>query len=90
MNAGLENTTRPFEQSPAPLVYYSVMQPQADSRSTTLGAFLQDKINFDLQGHNFAITPGVRVAYQKTKPQNLSSLADGSSEHGRATCRGRV
>ncbi len=79
VNAGLENTTRPFEQSPAPLVYYSVMQPQADSRSTTLGAFLQDKINFDLQGHNFAITPGVRVAYQKTKPQNLSSLADGSS-----------
>ncbi len=79
VNAGLENTARPFAQSPAPLVYFSVMQPQADSRSTTLGAFLQDKINFDLQGHNFAITPGVRVAYQKTKPQNLSSLAAGSS-----------
>ncbi len=56
-----------------------IMQPEADSRSYTLGGFVQDKINFDLDGHNFAVVPGVRVAYQNTKPDNLSSLTSGST-----------
>ncbi|WP_294901553.1 TonB-dependent receptor domain-containing protein [Tatumella sp. UBA2305] len=79
LNADLGNTKRPFDQDPAPLVYYSVMQPQANSTTTKLGGFVQDKINFDLQGHNFAIVPGVRVAYEKTRPKDLETLAAGSS-----------
>ncbi len=55
------------------------MQPEADSRSYTLGGFVQDKINFDLDSHNFAIIPGVRVVHQSTKPENLSDLAANSS-----------
>lgn len=55
------------------------MQPEADSRSYTLGGFVQDKINFDLDSHNFAIIPGVRVVHQSTKPENLSDLAASSS-----------
>ena len=48
------------------------MQPEADSRSYTLGGFVRDKINFDLDSHNFAVIPGVRVVHQSTKPENLS------------------
>ncbi|GAA0471283.1 MULTISPECIES: TonB-dependent receptor domain-containing protein [Tatumella] len=79
LNASEDTTKRPFSQSPLPLAYYSVMQPEADSKSTRLGAFVRDRINFAIREHNFAITPGVRVAYQKTRPQNLSSLTAGSS-----------
>nr|VXZ81215.1 Uncharacterised protein [Klebsiella pneumoniae] len=55
------------------------MQPEADSRSYTLGGFVRDKINFDLDSHNFAVIPGVRVVHQSTKPENLSDLAANSS-----------
>jgi len=40
---------------------------------------VQDRIQFDLDGHGFAVVPGVRVAHQSTKPQNLSSLTTGST-----------
>ncbi|TCL02914.1 hemoglobin/transferrin/lactoferrin receptor protein [Sodalis ligni] len=79
VNASLTTTKRPFTQVPAQSVYNIIMQPQADSKTTALGAFAQDQINFDLGGKHFAIIPGVRVAHQSTKPQNLSSLASGST-----------
>lgn len=79
LNGRLEKTERPFRQSPTPSTFSVIMQPEADSRSYTLGGFVQDKINFDLDSHNFAVVPGVRVAYQNTKPENLSSLTSGSS-----------
>lgn len=55
------------------------MQPEADSRSYTLGGYVQDQINFDLDSHNFAIIPGVRVTHQSTKPEDLSDLSANSS-----------
>lgn len=79
LNARMTDSERPFRQSPAPSVYSVIMQPQADSRTYILGGYLQDKINFDLEGSKFAVIPAVRVAYQNTKPQNLSSLTTGST-----------
>ncbi len=78
-NASTSKTQRPFSQSPIPSVYSEIMQPEADSRSYTLGGFVRDKINFDLDSHNFAVIPGVRVVHQSTKPENLSDLAANSS-----------
>lgn len=79
LNGSVSDTKRPFRQEPAPSPYSVIMQPQADSRSYALGGYLQDKILFDLNGHDFSVVPGVRVAYQSIKPQNLSSLASGST-----------
>ncbi|WP_239953941.1 TonB-dependent receptor domain-containing protein [Pantoea sp. Z09] len=79
VNASIESTERPFRQSPTPSQYSVIMQPQADSRSYTVAGYLQDKINFDLDSHGFAVIPGVRVMYQNTKPRNLSDLTAGSS-----------
>ncbi|MEQ4531507.1 MAG: TonB-dependent receptor [Mixta sp.] len=79
LNARLETTERPFRQDPVPSVFSAIMQPEADSRSYVLGGFVQDKINFTLNDHDFAVIPGVRVMYQRTEPRNLSSLASGSS-----------
>lgn len=78
LNGRVTETKRPFRQEPAPSVYSIIMQPDADSRSYALGGFIQDRIQFDLDGHGFDIVPGVRVAHQTTKPQNLSSLTTGS------------
>lgn len=78
-NASTTKTKRPFSQSPVPSVYSEIMQPEADSKSYTLGAFMQDQINFDADGHHFAIIPGVRVVHQSMKPENLSSLTSNSS-----------
>ncbi|AXF78415.1 TonB-dependent receptor [Erwinia tracheiphila] len=79
LNASTSDTTRPFRQSPAPSQFTVIMQPQADSRSYMLGGYLQDQIHFDLDGHDFSIVPGVRIAHQTTKPQNLYSLTTGSA-----------
>jgi len=79
VNARTESTERPFRQSPTPSQYSVIMQPQADSRSYTVAGYLQDKINFGLDSHGFAVIPGVRVMYQNTKPRNLSDLTAGSS-----------
>lgn len=79
VNAHIEDTERPFRQSPTPSQYSVIMQPQADSRSYTVAGFVQDKINFDLDSHGFAVIPGVRVMYQNTKPRNLADLTAGSS-----------
>jgi len=79
LNARMTDSERPFRQSPAPSVYSVIMQPQADSRTYILGGYLQDKINFDVEGSKFAVIPAVRLAYQNTRPQNLSSLTTGST-----------
>src|SRR6185437_16237212 len=79
LNARLTDTERPFREEPAPSVFTAIMQPESDSRSYVLGGYVQDRIQFDLDGHGFAVVPGVRVAHQSTKPQNLSSLATGST-----------
>ncbi|UDJ81407.1 TonB-dependent receptor domain-containing protein [Kosakonia oryzae] len=78
-NASTTKTKRPFNQSPVPSVYSEIMQPEADSKSYTLGAFVQDQINFDADGHHFAIIPGARVVHQSIKPENLSSLTTNST-----------
>lgn len=79
LNARRVVTERPFRQTPAPTATSVIMQPQANSRSYTLGGYLQDKINFDADGHNVAVIPGVRVAYQNTKPRDVGTLTTSSS-----------
>lgn len=79
LNARLIDTERPFRQSPTPSVYSVIMQPQANSRSYTVGGYVQDKINIDFDSHNFAVIPGVRVMYQNTKPRDVSTLTTNSS-----------
>ncbi|EPC4485869.1 TonB-dependent receptor domain-containing protein [Serratia liquefaciens] len=79
LNARLTDTERPFREEPAPSAFTAIMQPESDSRSYVLGGYVQDRIQFDLDGHGFAVVPGVRVAHQSTKPQNLSSLVTGST-----------
>jgi len=78
-NASTTKTQRPFSQNPVPSIYSVIMQPEADSRSYTLGAFLQDQINFNADEHHFAIIPGMRVVHQSIEPENLSSLTTNSS-----------
>lgn len=79
LNGRISDTQRPFRQDPAPSAFTAIMQPQSDSRSTVLGGYVQDTIQFDIAGHGFAVVPGVRVAHQRTKPENLSSLTTGST-----------
>ncbi|AGQ31113.1 TonB-dependent receptor domain-containing protein [Serratia liquefaciens] len=79
LNVRLTDTERPFREEPAPSAFTAIMQPESDSRSYVLGGYVQDRIQFDLDGHGFAVVPGVRVAHQSTKPQNLSSLTTGST-----------
>ncbi|MDT8850572.1 TonB-dependent receptor [Pantoea dispersa] len=79
VNARVENSERPFRQEPNPGTFGTITQPQSDSRSWTVAGYLQDKINFDLDSHNFAVIPGVRVIHQSTKPKNLGDLTNGST-----------
>lgn len=79
VNARLDNSERPFRQEPASSAFSAITQPQSDSRTFALAGYLQDKINFDLDSHNFAVIPGVRVMYQSTKPKNLGDLTTGST-----------
>ncbi|WP_428944183.1 TonB-dependent receptor domain-containing protein [Pantoea sp. FN060301] len=79
LNGRISETERPFRQDPAPSVFSAIMQPQSDSQSSVLGGYVQDKIQFDIDGHGFAVVPGVRVTHQRTKPENLSSLTTGST-----------
>ncbi|MGX6477351.1 TonB-dependent receptor domain-containing protein [Klebsiella grimontii] len=78
-NASTTKTQRPLTQSPTPSAFSQIMQPDADSRGYIVAGFLQDKINFDLDEHNFAVIPGIRVMHQSTRPENVSDLANNSS-----------
>lgn len=78
-NARLDNSERPFRQEPTPSTFSAITQPQSDSRTFAVAGYLQDKINFDLNSHNFAVIPGVRVMYQSTKPKDLGDLTNGST-----------
>ncbi|CAK9885964.1 MAG: putative hemoglobin and hemoglobin-haptoglobin-binding protein 2 [Candidatus Erwinia impunctatus] len=77
INGRMSETERPFREVPAPT--NAIMQPEADSRSYVFGGFIQDKIRFDIDGHNFDVIPGVRIAHQATKPENLTSLTTTSN-----------
>lgn len=76
IDARRSDTERPFNQSPNQSSFNYIMQPEANSTSENLGAFLQDTMTWDLAGHNFSVVPGGRVAYQRTKPKDLSNLAN--------------
>ena len=78
-NARLDDSERPFRQNPTPSTFTAITKPQSDSRTYAVAGYLQDKINFDLDSHNFAVIPGVRVMYQSTKPKNLDSLTANST-----------
>lgn len=78
-NASTSKTQRPFSQSPIPSVYSEIMQPEADSRSYTLGGFVQIRSTSISTATTSAVIPGVRVVHQSTKPENLSDLAANSS-----------
>ena len=79
VNARLDNSERPFRQEPTPSAFSAITQPQSDSRTFAVAGYLQDKINFDVDSHNFAVIPGVRVMYQSTKPKDLGDLTNGST-----------
>ncbi|MDY0929299.1 TonB-dependent receptor [Enterobacter sp. CFBP8995] len=79
VNARLDNSERPFRQEPTPSTFSAITQPQSDSRTFAVAGYLQDRINFDLDSHNFAVIPGVRVMYQSTKPKDLGDLTNGST-----------
>ncbi|MFZ4834961.1 TonB-dependent receptor domain-containing protein [Rouxiella sp. Mn2063] len=79
INAKQSDTERPFTQDPAPSIYTVIMQPEANSKSYTLGGFVQDDMTFDLGGHAFSIVPAVRAIYQNTKPTDLGDLSAGSA-----------
>jgi len=79
VNASLSKTQRPFKQTPLASAFSAIMQPEADSRSYTLGAFVQDEINYLFSGHTFAIIPGARVVHHSVKPDNLISLTTTNS-----------
>ncbi|MGA4368237.1 TonB-dependent receptor domain-containing protein [Pantoea ananatis] len=78
-NTRLNDTERPFRQAPPSDATGVITQPQSDSRAWTAAGYLQDKINFDLNNHNAAIIPGVRVIYQRTQPKDLGDLTHGST-----------
>ena len=78
LNASTTKTQRPFSQSPVPSVYSAIMQPEADSRGYIIAGFAQDKINFDLDGHNFAVIPG--IAAQNAVRASISPVSILSSE----------
>lgn len=78
INGRISETERPFSQSPPQSGGSMTTKPEGDSRSLVLGAFVQDSILFDLDGHAFSVVPGVRVAHQETKPQNLDNMAAGT------------
>ena len=79
VNARLDNSERPFRQEPTPSTFSAITQPQSDSRTFAVAGYLQDKINFDVDSHNFAVIPGVRMMYQSTKPKDLGDLTNGST-----------
>ncbi|KQN47622.1 TonB-dependent receptor [Serratia sp. Leaf50] len=78
LNGNISETDRPFSQSPAQSIYSYIMPPTANSRTYVFGAFAEDTMTWDLAGHNFSVVPGLRLAYQKSEPQDLSTLANSS------------
>ncbi|MEC5319925.1 TonB-dependent hemoglobin/transferrin/lactoferrin family receptor [Brenneria populi subsp. brevivirga] len=75
-NARRSETERPFtaENLTAGSLSVDLGRPQADSEIINLGAFVQDKITWELAGRDFAIVPGVRFAWQHAEPKNASNL----------------
>ncbi|WP_313686805.1 TonB-dependent receptor domain-containing protein [Pantoea sp.] len=80
LNGSIAKTERPYWLDPAQTSYNNITRPEADSRTWSFGVYAEDTMSWDLNGHTFSIIPGVRYAYQNTKPQNLSSLAGGDAD----------
>lgn len=47
---------------------------QADSKIINAGAFVQDKMTWDVAGRDFSVIPAVRFAWQHAKPENTDNL----------------
>lgn len=54
-------------------------RPQADSKLINAGAFVQDKMTWDVAGRDFSIIPAVRFAWQHAKPENTDNLFTNTS-----------
>ncbi|WP_415175756.1 TonB-dependent receptor domain-containing protein [Pantoea sp.] len=80
MNASIAKTERPYSQDPEQTSYNYISRPEADSRTLTFGAYVEDTLSWDLNGHTFSVIPGVRFAYQNTRAENLSALAGGDAD----------
>ena len=78
LNGKQINTQRPFSQDPPSSVYTVIMQPEANSRSYQLGGFVQDKMTWDVGGHDLSLVPALRAVYQHTKASNFDSLSSGA------------
>ncbi|MCL2892807.1 TonB-dependent hemoglobin/transferrin/lactoferrin family receptor [Brenneria tiliae] len=75
-NARQQRTERPFtaQNLTAGGMSIDLGRPQADSKIANVGAFVQDKITWELAGRDFAVVPGVRFAWQHAEPKNASNL----------------
>jgi hemoglobin/transferrin/lactoferrin receptor protein len=80
LNGSIAKTERPYRLDPVQTSYNSITPPEANSRTWKLGAYVEDNMSWNLSGHTFSVIPGVRVASQNTKPQDLSTLAGGDAD----------
>ncbi len=64
---------RPFRQQP--VGRFSLMPPEADSRTLAWGGFVEDSIGIG----RVTITPGLKFAWQQTAPRHLNTLASSGS-----------
>ncbi|MCG8710405.1 TonB-dependent receptor [Brenneria sp. 4F2] len=79
LNASESKTERPYRLDPVLTSYNDISKPEADSRTYILGGFAQDKMTWDLSGHDFSVVPAVRMAYQNSKATHLSNMAGGDA-----------
>lgn len=75
-NVRQAKTERPLtaENLTASTLDVELGRPQADSEIINLGAFIQDKITWQLAERDFSIIPGIRFAYQHAEAKNTSNL----------------
>ncbi|MCW2484120.1 TonB-dependent receptor, partial [Candidatus Symbiopectobacterium sp. NZEC135] len=73
-------------ESERPLVAKNILagavnlgRPQADSKIINAGAFVQDKMTWDVAGRDFSVIPAVRFAWQHAKPENTDNLFTNTS-----------
>lgn len=74
-NARMTETQRPFRQEPSPRIG-GIMQPEADSKTRTLGGYMKDEIVFNSGGNQFTVIPAGRLVYQRSEAQNAADLAN--------------
>lgn len=76
VNLRQSNSERPFTAQNLSASSLSVQlgRPQADSEIINAGAFVQDKMTWDVAGRDFSVIPGVRFAWQHAEPKNTDNL----------------